>query len=65
MEETEKTAARQAASDTSARKVDPHEVVAVINMAKGGEIVIEFYPDDAPKTVDNFIKLASKGFYDG
>ena len=38
---------------------------AVITMEKGGDIVIEFYPEDAPKTVDNFVKLAKKGFYDG
>jgi len=30
-----------------------------------GEIVIEFRPDLAPKTVENFIALAKKGFYDG
>jgi cyclophilin family peptidyl-prolyl cis-trans isomerase len=30
-----------------------------------GEIVIEFHPEAAPKTVENFIKLAKKGFYDG
>jgi peptidyl-prolyl cis-trans isomerase B (cyclophilin B) len=30
-----------------------------------GNIVIEFYPDDAPNTVNNFITLAKKGFYDG
>ncbi|MGB9597957.1 MAG: peptidylprolyl isomerase [Candidatus Poribacteria bacterium] len=34
-------------------------------MKKGGRIVFEFYPKDAPMTVDNFIKLANKGFYDG
>ena len=38
---------------------------AVITMDKGGEIVIEFFPDDAPKTVENFVTLAKKGFYDG
>jgi peptidyl-prolyl cis-trans isomerase B (cyclophilin B) len=38
---------------------------AVITMEKGGEIVIEFFPDDAPKTVDNFVALAAKGFYNG
>jgi len=38
---------------------------AVIMMDKGGEIVIEFFPDDAPKTVENFVTLAKKGFYDG
>ncbi len=39
--------------------------VAVIALAKGGEIRIELYPDTAPKTVENFVTLAKKGFYDG
>src|SRR6187397_3603610 len=30
-----------------------------------GPIEIELYPDDAPKTVENFTKLAGDGFYDG
>jgi len=38
---------------------------AVITMDKGGEIKIDFYPADAPKTVENFVTLAKKGFYDG
>jgi peptidyl-prolyl cis-trans isomerase B (cyclophilin B) len=38
---------------------------AVITMDKGGEISIEFFPEDAPKTVENFVTLAKKGFYDG
>ena len=38
---------------------------AVITMENGGEIVIEFFPKDAPKTVENFVTLAKKGFYDG
>jgi cyclophilin family peptidyl-prolyl cis-trans isomerase len=29
-----------------------------------GPIHLELYPDDAPKTVDNFVKLANDGFYD-
>jgi cyclophilin family peptidyl-prolyl cis-trans isomerase len=29
-----------------------------------GPIDIELYPEDAPKTVDNFVKLARDGFYD-
>jgi peptidyl-prolyl cis-trans isomerase B (cyclophilin B) len=30
-----------------------------------GTIALEFFDDDAPKTVENFRKLASDGFYDG
>ena len=30
-----------------------------------GAITIDFFDDDAPKTVDNFRKLAADGFYDG
>ena len=30
-----------------------------------GAIEIELFPDDAPKTVENFTKLAGDGFYDG
>ena len=30
-----------------------------------GSIEVELFDDDAPKTVDNFVKLARDGFYDG
>src|SRR6201995_995869 len=30
-----------------------------------GTIALEFFDDDAPKTVENFRKLAADGFYDG
>jgi peptidyl-prolyl cis-trans isomerase B (cyclophilin B) len=30
-----------------------------------GQITIEFFDSDAPKTVENFRKLAADGFYDG
>lgn len=38
--------------------------VAVIKTGEG-EMVAEFWPDLAPKTVENFKKLAREGFYDG
>lgn len=30
-----------------------------------GAIEIELFPEDAPKTVENFTRLAGEGFYDG
>jgi peptidyl-prolyl cis-trans isomerase B (cyclophilin B) len=38
--------------------------VAVIKTSEG-EMVAEFWPEVAPKTVENFKKLAREGFYDG
>ena len=35
----------------------------VITLDNGNEIRLEFYPVDAPKTVENFVTLARKGFY--
>ena len=59
-------AAKPAAKPAEPKKgAKPVKQSAVITMEKGGDIVIEFYPADAPKTVDNFVKLAKKGFYDG
>ncbi|MGL5042698.1 MAG: peptidylprolyl isomerase [Culicoidibacterales bacterium] len=36
-----------------------------IEMETGGVIVAQLYPEIAPNTVNNFIELATKGFYDG
>lgn len=38
--------------------------VATITTAKG-TIELELFDKDAPKTVENFVKLAKDGFYDG
>ena len=38
---------------------------AVITLEKGGDITVELFPADAPKTVESFVKLARGGFYDG
>ena len=34
-------------------------------MADGGDIVIELFDKEAPGTVQNFIDLINKGFYNG
>ncbi|MBQ3002447.1 MAG: peptidylprolyl isomerase [Clostridia bacterium] len=36
-----------------------------IEMELGGEIKLELYPETAPITVQNFVDLVSKKFYDG
>ena len=38
--------------------------LAIISTTEG-EMVVEFWPDVAPGHVENFKKLAQKGFYDG
>jgi peptidyl-prolyl cis-trans isomerase B (cyclophilin B) len=38
--------------------------VAVIKTSEG-EMVVQFWTDAAPKTIENFKKLAREGFYDG
>jgi len=36
----------------------------VVFQTKSGNLVIELFPNDAPNTVDNFLKLAESEFYD-
>lgn len=39
--------------------------VVTITMENGNTIKLELYPDTAPNTVNNFIYLVNKGFYNG
>jgi len=36
-----------------------------IKLKNGGEVQIDFFPEEAPNTVANFEKLANSGFYNG
>jgi peptidyl-prolyl cis-trans isomerase B (cyclophilin B) len=56
------TLALGAVAAQTARAADKE--VAVLTTS-AGDIVVEFWPDAAPKTVENFKTLAKKGFYDG
>ena len=38
---------------------------AIIEMENGGAMTLELYPETAPITVANFVKLAKEGFYNG
>ena len=49
----------------NAQKREPnHDELAEIE-TKFGTILVEFFPEAAPRTVENFKKLARRGFYDG
>jgi peptidyl-prolyl cis-trans isomerase B (cyclophilin B) len=61
----EKAPAEKAPADKAAPKAAAKTPTAVITLEKGGEIVLEFWPQDAPKHVENFVKLANQKFYDG
>ena len=39
--------------------------IVTFTMASGDSFRAELYPDIAPKTVENFVSLVQKGFYDG
>jgi peptidyl-prolyl cis-trans isomerase B (cyclophilin B) len=39
--------------------------IITMELENGGIIKLELYPEVAPTTVNNFISLARKGFYDG
>ena len=44
--------------------MNPSNEVAVIKTSEG-EMVVQFWTDAAPSTIENFKKLARSGFYDG
>lgn len=39
--------------------------MVVIELENGKQIKLELYPEKAPITVENFLKLVKEGFYDG
>ena len=49
--------------ETKAMSANTNDVAVIKTSA--GEMVVEFWPEVAPKTVENFKKLSREGFYDG
>jgi peptidyl-prolyl cis-trans isomerase B (cyclophilin B) len=59
------TAAMAAEKEKSAPAAAPAKEPHAIVKTKFGDIEIKFFRDKAPKHVENFIKLAKSGFYNG
>jgi peptidyl-prolyl cis-trans isomerase B (cyclophilin B) len=48
-----------------AMQIDPDKKYTATIETSKGNIVVDLYAKDAPKTVNNFVFLAREGFYDG
>jgi peptidyl-prolyl cis-trans isomerase B (cyclophilin B) len=46
-------------------KIDPQKTYQVTMKTNKGDILLELYPEHAPKTVNNFVFLVKEGYYDG
>lgn len=48
-----------------AMKIDPQKKYFAVIETDKGTIELQLFPENAPKTVNNFVFLAQEGFYDG
>ena len=66
-DKTEKTPENTAEPEASAdiTQKEENKIMVEITMKDGGKMQLELYPDVAPATVENFVKLVNDGFYDG
>jgi peptidyl-prolyl cis-trans isomerase B (cyclophilin B) len=65
-QEAKKDEAKPAAAQPAAQEAAKPDVVEVaVLKTSEGEMVLEFWPEVAPGHVENFKKLARKGYYDG
>ena len=60
----DKTASQKNIQATLSQQQGVDKIMVTISTAKGA-IDLELYPEVAPKTVANFVKLAQDGFYNG
>ena len=59
------TPTKKQETDKQNENTTAEHVKVKIEMADGGTMVLELYPEYAPDTVANFVKLVNEGFYDG
>ena len=62
-EEQEEEMAEEIKENDIATSSDSNSNMIAIMQTNFGEIKIELFSDDAPKTVENFVKLSESGFY--
>ena len=60
-----KTDPQQTETDPTKEKTTMEHTKVLFTMENGGTFTIELYPEYAPKTVENFIKLVESGYYTG
>lgn len=48
-----------------AMRIDPAKTYTATLETNKGDVVVEFFPGDAPNTVNNFVCLAEDGYFDG
>ena len=46
-------------------QLNDNEILVANIKTSMGDIEIELFPNEVPKTVENFVGLAEKGYYDG
>jgi peptidyl-prolyl cis-trans isomerase B (cyclophilin B) len=46
-------------------QIDTDKTYRAVMRTNKGNVVLELYPEHAPKTVNNFVFLANQGYYDG
>ena len=54
-----------AQQEFSQEEIDEMKLKAVLINMHEGTFLIELFPEDAPNTVNNFLKLVESGYYDG
>nr|AIF03504.1 peptidyl-prolyl isomerase (PPIB, ppiB) [uncultured marine thaumarchaeote KM3_168_C06] len=54
-----------AEKEFSQQEIDAMKLKAVLISMEEGTFMIEFFPEDAPNTVANFLELVESGYYDG
>ena len=54
-----------AQQEFSQEEIDEMKLKAVLISMQEGTFLIQLFPEDAPNTVNNFLKLVESGYYDG